>query len=315
MLRLHLDRRSASRTLRGFLSLVTLAWLAFTGAGIHAAPPPPPDALPYSKGYLITGNYVASGVNLTDQNNPVDPDGFSTGTIHISGVPADADIVAAYMYFETITLAAELSETSGVTFRGEPVLFNDLMAVKKSSQPLTGSTASCWSSGVPLSMTMVRVDVLRWLPIRPDKDDKPTGKRIVNDADLIAHGLPLHQVRLPVRSGNQVPESAGASLVLVYRDPSQPLRKIVLYDGIHIQSSLNEVTTQSLRGIYRSSTSKSAQITHLIGGGQPNSRERIFFDDGSNTLVSPADPVNGGSSSQRTWSTLTYDVSTLMTPG
>src|SRR5262245_19149854 len=96
MLRLHLSRRSASRALRGLFSLVTLAWLAFTGAGVHAQPPPP-DALPYSKGYLITGNYVASGVNLTDQDNPVDPNGFSTGTIHISGVPADADIVAAYM--------------------------------------------------------------------------------------------------------------------------------------------------------------------------------------------------------------------------
>ena len=33
--------------------------------------------------------------------------GFSTGTIHISGVPADADIVAAYMYFETITLTSD----------------------------------------------------------------------------------------------------------------------------------------------------------------------------------------------------------------
>src|SRR5262245_20968815 len=165
MLRLHLNRRSASGALRGLLSVVILTWLAFTGAGIHAAPLPP-DALPYSKGYLITGNYVASGVNLTEQDNPIDQNGFSTGTIHISGVPADADIVAAYMYFETITLSTDLSETSGIQFRGETVLLNDLMAVKKSSQLLTGSTASCWSSGLPLSMTMVRVDVLRWLPIR-----------------------------------------------------------------------------------------------------------------------------------------------------
>ena len=97
-----------------------------------------------------------------------------------------------------------------------------------------------------------RADVLRLLPIRLDKDDKPTGKRLVNDADLIAHGLPLHKVKLPVRSGNQIPESAGASLVIVYRDPSQPLRKIVFYDGIHIQSSLTDAMTQTLRGFYRS---------------------------------------------------------------
>ena len=322
MSRLQNASKSSSRALRTLFSLVALAWLALSGAGIHAAPkppppaPPPPDALPYSKGYLITGDYVASGVDLTEQANPIDANGFSTGTIHISGVPRDADIVAAYMYFETITLTSDLSEAAGVTFRGQTVLLNDLIAVKKSSQLLTGSSASCWSSGVPLTMTMVRVDVLRWLPIRPDKDDKPTGKRIVNDDDLIAHGLPLHQVKLPVRTGNQVPESAGASLVLVYRDPSsQPLKKIVLYDGLHIQASLNEVTTQSLRGFYRSSSTKSAKITHIVGAGQPNQNERIFFDDGSNTKISPADPITGGSSSQRTWSTLTYDVSALMNPG
>jgi VCBS repeat-containing protein len=298
-------------------ALVALALLALSGrAGIRAASPPTTDALPYAKGFLVTGNYVASGVDLTEQANPIDQNGFSTGTIHMSGVPADADIVAAYLYWETITLTADRSEAAGATFRSETILLNDLMEVKKSSQPLTGSAASCWSSGVPLTLTMFRADVLRWLPIRLDKDNKPTGKRLVNDADLLAHGLPLHQVKLPVRNGNQVPESAGASLVVVYRDPSQPLRKIVFYDGVHIQSSLSEVTTQSLQGFYKSSSAtKSAQITHIIGSGQPNKNERVFFDDGSNTQISPPDPITGGSSSQRGWSTLTYDVSALMNPG
>src|SRR5215831_3240735 len=116
MLRLHVSRRSASRALRGFFSVVTLAWLTSTGAGIHAAPPPP-DALDYAKGYLITGNYVASGVDLTEQANPVDVNGMSTGTIHIARctgtvtfncVPQDADIMSAYLYFETITLTSNL---------------------------------------------------------------------------------------------------------------------------------------------------------------------------------------------------------------
>src|SRR4029077_10927283 len=135
MSQLQLVRRSTSGTPRRLFLLGALALLALTGAGVHASPPAPPappatsDALPYSKGYLITGDYVASGVNLTPQDNPIDQNGFSTGTIHVSGVPADADIVAAYMYFETITLAANLSAASGVTFRGETVLLNDLMAV------------------------------------------------------------------------------------------------------------------------------------------------------------------------------------------
>ena len=46
---------------------------------------------------------------------------------------------------------------------------------------------------------------------------------------------------LPVRTGKVVPESAGASLVVVYRDPSpnvltNPLRKIVIYGGITHQA-------------------------------------------------------------------------------
>jgi hypothetical protein len=211
----HARRRGGA--LRQFLALCLLGWLALSArAGVHASPG---DALPYSKGFLITGGYVASGVDLTEQANPIDANGLSTGTIHMNGVPADADIVAAYLYWETITMTSERSEAAGVTFRGETLRLNDVAAVKKSSQALSGSTASCWSSGVPLTMTMFRADVLRWLPIRPDKDNKPTGKRLVNDADLIAHGLPLHQVKLPIRTGNQVPESAGASLVVVYRDP------------------------------------------------------------------------------------------------
>ena len=324
-------------------ALLGLLFVAFEGSGVPRAaskpggalPSPGADALDYAKGYLITGNYVASGVDLTEQANPVDQNGMSTGTIHIARctaavtfncVPQDADIVAAYLYFETITRTADLSAAAGdassedpakrSTFRGEKIVLNDLMAVKKSKWDLVGTTASCWSSGVPLSLTMFRVDVLRWLPIRLDKDDKPTGKRLVTDDDLIAHGLPLHQVKLPTRNGNNDPETAGASLVLVYRDPSQPLRKIVLYDGVHVQSSASEVTTQNLRGFYKSSLAKSAQITHILAGGQPNNRERILFRDNTttDTPISGPDPVSAGSASQRSWATLTYDVHDYMNP-
>ena len=283
------------------------------------------DALPYSRGYLVTGNYVVAGVDLTEQQNPVDQNGLATGTIHVARcappqtttdcVPDDADIVAAYLYWESIIPTATPSLAAGVKFRGEEILLNDIAGVKANSQPLTGTTASCWSSGSPLTMVQFRADVLRFLPIRLDKDNKPTGKRLVTDADLAAHNQPLHTVTLPMRNGNQIPESAGASLLLVYRDPAEPLRKIVVYDGIHIQPSLDAAMTQTLRGFYQSSASKSARVTHILGSGQPNGNERVSFSSGAGTqTISPADPVAGTSSSQRAWSTLTYDVSSLMTP-
>ena len=294
-------------------AIALLALLAQTSG--RAAPG---DVLSYSGGLLVTGNYVVSTTDLTEQANPIDQDGFSTGTLPVSGVPADADIVAAYLYWETITLAADLNQAAGVTFRGNPISLDDVSTVKKNSVELTGTTASCWSSGQPLAMTGYRADVLRFLPVRLDKDDQPTGKRLVNDADLIAHNQPLHQVRLPARQGNQIPETAGASLVVVFVDRSEPLRKIVFYDGIHVQSGLDEVTTQSLQGFYRSSAAKSAQVTPIIASGQPNANERILFN-GSNspndTVISPANPVAGGTASQRGWAALTYNVSALMTPG
>src|SRR5256885_16492226 len=90
-------------------SHVAFAAFAFTCTlGVSAARAA--DPLQYARGYLLTGNYVAAGVDLTPQSNPADKNGLSTGTIHINGVPADADIVAAYLYFETVTYKSSLSD-------------------------------------------------------------------------------------------------------------------------------------------------------------------------------------------------------------
>jgi hypothetical protein len=48
------------------------------------------DPLPYSKGFLVTGNYVVAGVDLPKAN--------ASGTITVAGVPDNADIVGAYLY-------------------------------------------------------------------------------------------------------------------------------------------------------------------------------------------------------------------------
>src|SRR5580765_3668669 len=59
------------------------------------------EPLPFSKGFLVTGDYVVGTVDFTSQMNPA-VNNLATGTIPISGVPADAHIVAAYLYFEAI---------------------------------------------------------------------------------------------------------------------------------------------------------------------------------------------------------------------
>src|SRR5205823_5026412 len=106
-------------------------------------------------------------------------------------------------------------------FRGQHVV-----AVKETGATLSPATASCLASGngAPIALSMFRADVLRYLPLQRDASGNPTGKRLVNDADLQAAGFPLHTVKLPDSgTGNGSPTSAGATLLVVYRDPAQPL--------------------------------------------------------------------------------------------
>ena len=295
----------------GLLLILPLLLLQIVGYAAPAA-----SKLQYMQGFLVTGDYVVGGVDLTETANPI-VDGFSTGTILMgNAVPANADILAAHLFWETITLTSDRSQAAGVKFRGMDIDIDSLTVHEAPPTSLTGTYAPCWASGTPLTMHHFEADVLRFLPVQADQNDQPTGKRIVNDADLQANGLQPHTVTLPVRAENQIPESAGASLVVVYREdpepgavPTEPLRKIVIYNGMHIQGSIDESTTLNIQGFYkRSSSISSAKVTHIVGSGQPNSRDRILF----NGLVKATDPFKIGSASQRGWDNPTYDVSAQM---
>ena len=122
------------------------------------------DALPFAKSYTLAGDYAVGGVDLA----PVaGGSGFLTGTIRMSGIPENADILAAFLYWETISTAK--SQVDGARFRGAP-----LTVVKASSAQLTGASAACkpitGPSAVP-TMTMYRADVLHLLPDQLDVTD------------------------------------------------------------------------------------------------------------------------------------------------
>lgn len=289
--------------------LATLCGVLLLPLAAHAQ-----TALSYSRSYLITGDYAVGSVDVAGFSTG----GFVTAAIPISGVPADADILAAFLYWETITTVADPSAAAGVTFRGHPIDVDDVSTVRRSSAPLSGQTASCWTSGSPLAMHAFRADVLRFLPFREDANGSPTGKRVVNTADLTAHDLPAHTVKLPkFGTGNQVPETAGASLVVVYRDPTpdspqyaNPLRKVVIYDGIHVQLP-DETTTHTLQGFYQSAATKSARVTHIAASGQKNATDRILFNG---TLLATDGFGDSATASERGWASPTYAVSPYM-PG
>src|SRR5262249_43795967 len=153
-------------------------------------------------------NYVVGGVDLQP-----DPKAnlFVAGTIPVIGVPPNADILAAFLYWETFSTPT--AHIIGARFRNQPI-----EVVKKSFATLDASTAAC--AAVPGTnggtLTMWRADVLRLLQLQYDVKGNPTGKRLVNDADLTAGGYPLNTVSLPQNGAAPgILQNSGASLVVV----------------------------------------------------------------------------------------------------
>src|SRR5262249_58942519 len=83
-------------------------------------------------------------------------------------------------------------------------------------------------------------DVFRFLPI---------------DANGKVQANGVHQVTLPdAGTGNQVPSSAGASLVVIYRDPAKPLTSIVIYDGSYSMNNSTQRMDQRIPRFYQPPT-------------------------------------------------------------
>ena len=112
-----------------------------------------------------------------------------------------------------------------------------------------------------------------------------------------------------METGTLFRRSAGASLFVVYRDPTEPLRKIVVHDGIVVQSEVATTTTHKLQGFYKSSATPSAKLTYIGGATLNNPNQRLIF----NGSVIPTNLFPGGQgASDRGWANPTFDVSSLM---
>src|SRR5438309_1548741 len=83
--------------------------LSFSAGLAHAQADGP---LRFAKSYTITGNYIVGGVDVSPSSAV---NGFVTATIPMKGVPANADILAAFLYWESIS--TNVSQVGGVKFR------------------------------------------------------------------------------------------------------------------------------------------------------------------------------------------------------
>src|SRR6185312_12220175 len=119
-----------------------------------------------------------------------------------------------------------------------------------------------------------------------------------------------HTVTLPQANGNLAPESAGASLVVIYRDPSPtaPLRKITIYEGAYVQAQ-NASLLQHIRGFYQASASPDAYLTQIVSAGAKNKTAALSFN---NVPLSSSAFQAAGSQDDRTWFTRTDNVGALL---
>jgi Metallo-peptidase family M12 len=284
------------------------------------------DGLHFFKNYFVTGGSVTGNVDFGSQSGG---NGFVTGVIPISGVPQDADIVGAFLYWETIAAGSQSSTVTGAHFHGF-----DISSVTKQIgfRPLTATYAPCWSSGggsnTTFTMATYRTDVLRFLPIGDDPTKLGFGKRLANSADLatqfpdVSDPRNAHTVTLPeAGTGNQVPQTAGSSLVIIYRDTRDdvspaagvqrpPLTSVVVFDGLDLQA-LGATTTATIKGFYlASSPTATATLTTIVGSGAKNATESLSFNSqpiATNPFIGVASP-----GSDRGWDSPTFDISNLI---
>jgi hypothetical protein len=274
---------------RALLVALTSALLLPLQQGASARTGQASDALTFFKNYFITGDYAVGGVGLRGRG----VNGIATGSIAIGGVPQDADIAAAFLYWQVVAKES-LGPDAGslaVTFNAHPLKSPD----GPFGKVLGAGSAPCWSSGGggyswgTNKTYSFRADVLRFLSI----DDK-TGKFVVNGS---------HQVQLPDGGGVT---ALGASLVVIYRDPTSPLNAIVLYDGAYTMDQSHGSMFQRIQGFYQPATT-TAKLTHIVGSSQGNKSERLLFN-GSAIATNPFQATRGAS-----WDNPTFQVTSSTT--
>jgi len=263
------------------------------------------STLEYFSSFTVTGGHVVAGLDLPPQQAS---QGTVTGTIEVSGVPQDADVVAAYLYLEMIWSGqpSALDDLIGeIRFRGQPIT-----AHRSQTVSLVGPYSPCWSNGGD-NMTMLRADVLRLLPPRLDAGNKWTGKQVVNHADLLQYQAQSEEnnwlltLTVPeAGTGNKTPQVAGGSLLIVFRDPDGPLRTIVVNDGLHLQAP-GEITMEPMRGFLQSSGADS-RLSLIGGSGSPNATDQVLVNGSLVTGGTDAFTRVGGGTSDRGWSNPTF---------
>jgi hypothetical protein len=271
--------------------------------------------------YFVTGDYVVGG-----WQKPASPTAqiingvpYVTGTISIPdgvqakatgspspSVPAGADIVAAYLYWETVESTSQSPPHPGMNgfFNGH-AFTGSFLPSSTPNAPTSWSSGGCSGSAQGAKTIQgYRADVRPFLPLDTNSSAGTFG-------DVLANGNFSVQLADSGTNGSTTPFTLGATLVVVYRvlNPTLPLNAIVIYDGIFAPSNATVGSgemSQQIMGFYQAAASPVAKITHIVGAGQPKKDENIFLNGVQlpSLYGDPLDPFPGiynGSWDNPTW--------------
>jgi hypothetical protein len=268
--------------------VVVAALIALHGSGPVSAQS---GSFHFFKNYFVTGDYVVGGVGLRGS-------GGAPQTIVVNGVPASADVLGMFLYWQTVVSTSALASASdGATFEGQEI--GGISDAEGTNVKLvnTGGTSPCWSAGGATGassgskvLAIFRADVLRFV----DDINPVTGKLAINSADRIAAGIPSGGFSISVPdggTGGSLPLAQGASLVVVYRDATAttPLKSIVIYNGGFSLNNANDSFSLGLAGFYQpATTGATARLTPIVADGQANFTENVALSarDGNGVNLS-----------------------------
>jgi hypothetical protein len=286
----------------------SLAWvcLIFVVLALQRTEGASAQPLKFFKNYFVTGDYTVRGISLWKKG----VNGKAVANIPRldslggeNGIPATADIVAAFLYLQT----AERVQGSGVDFGGVHLKVNGIdlgpFYAPGSNVPGSGTFAKavvewndapepCWVLSFPGQRRLVtyRADVMRFLPIDPITKKQALNVPMRIEAPDIGRLFGADDdinddEKYPEKPDWMGPRAIGASLVVVFRDDAKPFTGIVLVDGATPKRVFAQLD-QTLSGFYEASLNKPiARMTHIVGNGRLIRSEKVVF--GSQSWINP----------------------------
>lgn len=255
----------------------------------------PNDSLTFFKNYFVTGDYVVRGVTLRGLGSGTPS--YATRNIDSGStdmVPQDANVVAAFLYWITVESTPNPSAGDGF-FQGYAI---HGVPLPNAANGATNSTPPCWSSGGGTGTSdgsknsrVYRADVRPYMVSGGRFDPNASFTVSLPDSGSNGAGTPL---------------TLGASLLIVYRNMSSPLKAVTIYDGAWTMNNANRFMFQRLANFYDASSDATAQgrLTNIASNGQSNFVEQMQFytNDAAGNLVStPTSVVTNPFNSTSGW--------------